>query len=71
MTRRGLITTAMILIGLGLMAFAYFFGAAPWCVESVECSNPRIEWSPLIFVVGVITAFSSAVYYEVAKGDEE
>lgn len=71
MTRRGVITLAMILVGLVLMVVAYFFGAAPWCVDEVACSNPRIPWSPAIFVLGVIIAFSSAIYYEVAKDKEE
>lgn len=71
MTRRGIVTTVMIVIGVGLMVFAYFFGAAPWCANGVECSNPRIEWSPLIFVIGVITSFSAAIYYEVAKDKKE
>lgn len=71
MTRRGLITGGMIIFGLALMVFAYFYGAAPWCVDSVECSNPRLEWSPAIFIVGVIIAFSSAIYYDVAKDKRE
>lgn len=71
MTRRGIVTVSMIVVGVALMVFAYFFGAAPWCADAVECSNPRMEWSPLIFVIGVITAFSSAVYYEVAKDKDE
>jgi hypothetical protein len=49
------------------MVFAYFAGAAPWCNTTVECSNPRLEWSPAIFVAGVVIAFSSALYYSVAK----
>ena len=61
----------MIVVGLALMVFAYFFWAAPWCANGVECSNPTLEWSPAIFVLGVILAFSSAIYYEVAKDKEE
>lgn len=71
MTKRGIVTISMIVIGVILMVVSYFFLAAPWCADSVECSNPRLEWSPLIFVIGVIVAFSSAVYYEVAKGNGE
>ena len=67
MTRRSIITAAMIIIGAGLMGFAYFAGAAPWCNNAVDCSNPRLEWSPAIFVAGVVIAFSSALYYAVAK----
>lgn len=71
MTRRGIIALTIIAVGLGLMVFAYLFGAAPWCVDGVACSNPRLEWSPAIFVLGVILAFSSALYYEVAKDKDE
>jgi hypothetical protein len=53
------------------MILAYFIGGAPWCADAVECSNPRIEWSPAIFVLGVVVAFSSAIYYEVAKDKKE
>lgn len=67
MTRRGVIAISMIVIGLLLMGFAYFGGAAPWCADDVTCSNPALDWSPAIFVLGVIVAFSAAIYYEVAK----
>jgi hypothetical protein len=67
MTRRGIIAVGMIVVGLALMIYAYFAGAAPWCASGVECSNPRMEWSPAIFVGGVIIAFSSAIYYSVSK----
>ena len=67
MTRRSIVTAVMIVTGAALMVFAYFAGAAPWCNTTVECSNPRLEWSPAIFVAGVVIAFSSALYYSVAK----
>lgn len=67
MTRRGVITIAMIVIGVSLMGAAYFAGSAPWCADEVACSNPRMEWSPALFVLGVIIAISSALYYDVAK----
>ncbi len=70
MTRRGVVTLAMIVLGVALMAFAYFAGSAPWCASGVECSNPRLDWSPAIFVAGVIVAFSSALYYEIAKDEK-
>ncbi|NND73790.1 MAG: hypothetical protein HKN44_02185 [Ilumatobacter sp.] len=69
MTRRGVITMAMIVVGLLLMGYGYFGGAAQWCADAVSCSNPRVEWSPAIFVLGVIVAFSSALYYTVAKDE--
>ncbi len=54
---------AMIVIGFGLMVLGYFL-AAPWGADSVANSNPRLPFSPAIFVLGVITVFASAVVYE-------
>jgi drug/metabolite transporter (DMT)-like permease len=67
MTRRGTIAVTMIVAGVVLMGFAYFGGAAPWCADEVACSNPRMDWSPALFVLGVMVAISSALYYEIAK----
>ena len=68
MSRRGVVTVLMIVVGVALMIWAYAFGAAPWCADELRCSNPRVDWSPAVFVLGVVLAFSSAIYYEVAKG---
>lgn len=62
---RRLLTLVFLLGGLGLMITTYFFGAAPWCAVKTECSNPRVEWSSVAFVVGILLAFSSAIVYEV------
>lgn len=67
MSRRLVVTILMIAIGAALMVWAYMFGTAPWCADELICSNPRVEWSPAVFVLGVVLAFSSAIYYEVAK----
>jgi hypothetical protein len=56
-------TLAMIIVGVGLMLAGYFL-AAPWGADSVANSNPRLPFSPAIFVLGVITVFSSALVYE-------
>lgn len=68
MSRRGVVTLIMVLVGAGLMVWSYVFAAAPWCADELRCSSPRVEWSPAVFVLGVIIAFSAAIYYEVAKG---
>jgi hypothetical protein len=70
-TKRGIVTAGLIVTGLTLMILAYFAGAAPWCNTAVECSNPRLEWSSAIFVVGVIVSFSSALYYSMSKSDKK
>jgi hypothetical protein len=60
---RKTIMLAMIIVGVGLMLAGYFL-AAPWGADSVANSNPRLPFSPAIFVLGVITVFSSALVYE-------
>ena len=67
MTKRGLVSIGFILVGVILMVWAYFFGAAPWCATGVECSDPQVEWSPGVFVLGVVVSFSSALYYSIAR----
>jgi Kef-type K+ transport system membrane component KefB len=60
---RKTITLAMIIVGVGLMLLGYFL-AAPWGADTVANSDPRLPFSPAIFVLGVITVFSSALVYE-------
>ena len=60
---RKTITMTMIVIGVGLMLLGYFL-SAPWGADSVANSDPRLPFSPAIFVLGVITVFSSALAYE-------
>ncbi len=57
-------TWGLIAAGAVLMAVSYFFLAAPWGEDTVANSDPRLQFAPLLFVVGVIVAFSSAVVYE-------
>lgn len=61
---RRTITVVMIVGGLALMALSYFVWAAPWGTETVANSNPRVPFAPLLFVLGVMLAFGSAVVYE-------
>lgn len=63
MTRK---TWTWLVLGVGvvLMVVSYFFLTAPWGSDTVANSNPRMEWAPLVFVIGVVTAFASAVVYE-------
>jgi hypothetical protein len=53
----------MIVIGLVLMVVGYF-SAAPWGADTVANSDPRFPFSPTVFVLGVIVAFSAAIVYE-------
>ncbi|MEX1207477.1 MAG: hypothetical protein WEE36_02575 [Acidimicrobiia bacterium] len=58
------LTIGMIVVGIALMAISYFVLSAPWGVESVANSNPRMQFAPLVFVVGVMMTFGSALVYE-------
>jgi len=60
--RRGL-TIGMIVVGIALMIISYFALAAPWGVDSVANSDPRMEFAPLVYVLGVMMALGSALVY--------
>ena len=63
-------TSLFIVTGLALMTLTYFLWAAPVCNDSIECSEPNVQFSAALFVLGVILVFSSAVFYVVYKGEE-
>ncbi|GBE25867.1 hypothetical protein BMS3Bbin02_02157 [bacterium BMS3Bbin02] len=65
---RKIVTTLMILVGFGLMVLSYTALGTPQCNTSVACSNPRVAFAAGIFVVGIVVAFSSAIFYSVYKG---
>jgi nitrate/nitrite transporter NarK len=54
----------MIAVGIALMVISYFGLTAPWGARGVANSNPRMQFAPLVFVVGVMMAFGSALVYE-------
>jgi len=60
--RRGL-TIGMIVVGIAVMVISYFVLAAPWGNESVSNSDPRMQFAPLVYVLGVMMAFGSALVY--------
>jgi ABC-type antimicrobial peptide transport system permease subunit len=57
-------TLLMILGGIVLMVVSFFLLAAPWGATTVENSNPRMQFAPALFVLGVLLVFLSAVVYE-------
>jgi hypothetical protein len=67
---RMLVTTIMIVVGLGLMIISYAALATPVCNTSVDCSDPTVAFASGIFVLGIVIAFSSAIFYSVYKGPE-
>ncbi|MFV1970949.1 MAG: hypothetical protein ACC683_08115 [Acidimicrobiia bacterium] len=70
MNTRTIVTSLLILVGVGLMVVSYAFLATPTCNTSVACSNPVVPFSAGIFVLGILIAFSSGVFYSVYKGSE-
>ena len=62
--RRTVITWLSVAVGIALMAASYFLLAAPWGAESVDNSNPRLDFAPLLFVLGVMLVFGAALLYE-------
>lgn len=68
---RRFLTAGMILVGVVLMFLSYFFFAAPWGVETVANSNPRVPFAPGLFVLGVMLVFGSAVVYELLPDRDE
>ncbi|NOX24355.1 MAG: hypothetical protein GXP36_14860 [Actinobacteria bacterium] len=65
---RRYVTTIMIVAGLGLMILSYTAMATPQCNTSVACSNPKVSFAAGVFILGIVIAFSSAVFYSVYKG---
>ncbi len=68
--RKGL-TIGMIVGGIALMVISYFGLTAPWGAESVANSEPRLQFAPLVFVLGVMMAFGSALVYEMLPDRDE
>ena len=62
---RRAITVLMVLGGIALMLVSYFGLSAPWGVTKVDHSNPRVQFAPVVFLIGVMSVFLAAVVYEV------
>ncbi len=68
MNTRTIVTSLMVLLGVGIMVVSYAFMATPACNTSVACSNPPVPFAAGIFVLGILIAFSSGIFYTVYKG---
>lgn len=62
--RRRVITWVTIGVGTALVVVGYFVLAAPWGASGVDNSNPRMQFAPLLVVLGIALVFASAVVYE-------
>ena len=67
---RAIVTTIIIGIGLGLMLISYVALATPACSDGIACSDPVVPFAAGLIVLGLIIAFSSAIFYSVYKGKE-
>ncbi len=62
---RTIIASIMVIGGFTLQAVSYLFLAAPLGISSGESfSNPRVEYAPTLFIIGVMLVFLAAVVYE-------
>lgn len=61
---RRAITTLMVIGGIALMLLSYFGLSAPWGNTKVSHSNPRMDFAPVVFLIGIMSVFLSAVVYE-------
>ena len=68
---RTILAILMVIVGFALQAVSYFLLAAPIGVPTTpEFSNPRLEFSPLLFILGVVLVFLAAVVYELLPEKE-
>ena len=62
---RTIIASIMVIGGFVLQAVSYFSFAAPLGISTGESfSNPRVDYAPALFIMGVLLVFLAAVVYE-------
>jgi len=66
MRKRTVLFVATLALGLVLAALGIALSAPIGPTSSPVYSNPRVDFAPLMFVVGVTLMFASAVVYEIA-----
>jgi hypothetical protein len=54
-----------LLVGLALAVAGFALAAPIGSNTGPEFSNPRVDFAPALFIIGIILTFSSAVVYEV------
>ncbi len=67
MQRRTLITLILVAAGFALQFVSYFVLGSGLILEtptSEAQSNPKVDFAPLMFIVGVMLVFGAAVVYE-------
>lgn len=56
-----------LVVGLVLSFLGFFLAAPIGSPDGPSISNPRMEFAPLLFVVGIVITFSSAVVYDLVR----
>ena len=64
--RRNTLFVLTILGGFALAILGFALSAPIGPTDGPSISNPRMEFAPVLFLVGVILIFSSALVYELA-----
>lgn len=59
--------TLMLVVGATLVVVSFFFLAAPWGFppSSVEYSDPRLPFAPLLLIIGGVIVWLAAVAFEI------
>ncbi len=71
MRRRTALFIATLALGLILTVLGVVLSAPIGIPNSPDVSNPRVEFAPLMFVLGVTIMFASAVVYELIPEKRE
>ncbi len=64
--RRTTLFIMTLLAGVALAVLGFFLSAPIGAPSGPVISSPRMDFAPLLFVLGVVLIFSSAVVYELA-----
>ncbi len=67
---RRILTSLLILIGLGLMVFGYL-SSAPWGASSVADSDPTFLGAPTVFITGIVMILAAALVYELLPARDD
>lgn len=68
---RGATAILLVIVGIALAALSFLFLTAPLGTPTgPEFSNPRLQFSPLLFILGVMLVFIAPVVYELLPEKE-
>lgn len=60
-----------VLIGLAFVIGGFFLSAPIGEPIDSTISNPRVPFSPTVFLIGIMLLFGSAIVYELTPGGKE